>query len=375
MSKQSVNECLLLILFSLAGWIAVLCECRAETLPEFPQNAIWSRDVSNAPLNANSDAMIDRLSLLGGWGYGKFQIDQSMHVVRVPANALGTTMASVVAAPSGYTDIDCEALPGLQFPLPVGGAIEGHSDYSCDNVNDDCHLFVVMDGQKKLYESYQSNVNGSGQLESGCVIVWDLTKVYPPHGRGDQCTSADAAGFPMAPLLFNADEVHTASQVANGDIGHAIRFILPNAYMASLPPLPMHTKRQGLYVHPASHGGAPSGPSDSVPYGSRLRLKANFDVNAFTANTAARVILRSMQRYGIVLSDGGNIALTSEDDMFTTHKWSEFGFDENNVYMEQMLVGVHVTDFEVVETGPQILLTYDCVLVPDDFMFIDPFEY
>jgi serine/threonine-protein kinase len=145
--------------------------------------------------------------------------------------------------------------------------------------------------------------------------------------------------------------------------------------MASLPPLPMQTKRQGLYVHPASHGGAPSGPADSLPYGSRLRLKSAFDVNAFSTNVAARVILRSMQRYGIVLADGGNVALTSEDDMFTTHKWLEFGFDENNLYLEQMLVGVQVTDFEVVETGPQILLTYDCVRVPDDFLFIDEFDF
>jgi serine/threonine-protein kinase len=87
-----------------------------------------------------------------------------------------------------------------------------------------------------------------------------------------------------------------------------------------------------------------------------------------------------MKKYGIVLSDGGNIALTAEDDMFTAHKWSEFGFDEDEVYLEEMLIGVPITAFEVVETGPQIPLTYDCdsngnTLTPADFIFIDGYDY
>ena len=32
-------------------------------------------------------------------------------------------------------------------------------------------------------------------------------RTYTTAGRGLQCTSADAAGFPIAPLLFTADEV------------------------------------------------------------------------------------------------------------------------------------------------------------------------
>lgn len=338
----------------------------AATLPEFPPNAVWRRDISQAPLNAYSSAMI---SATGGWGSGnKFKIDQSMHVMHVLAgDEASTPKVTVVESPIGYTDPDCEPLSGLKFPLPDNGAIEGSTDYTCNNASDDCHLFVVMDGSRKLYESYSSNVNGQGQLESACVIIWDLNKVYPPQGRGEQCTSADAAGFPMASLLFNADEVSAAG--ANGDIGHAIRFILPNPSMAA-----------GVYVHPASHAGGPTGASNKIPYGSRLRLKSSFNIDAFSSNVAARVILRSMKKYGIVLSDGGNIALTSEDDRFTDHKWSEFGFDQIDTYLEEMLIGVQLSDFEVVETGPQIPLTYDCgsngnTLTPADFIFIDGYDY
>jgi len=307
------------------------------------------------------------ITATGGWGNGNvFQIDQSMHVMHVSAaNEATVPMATVVDGPYGYTSPDCETEAGLKFPLPVGGAIEGSTDYTCDNANEDCHLYVVLDGSRKLYESYQSNRNISGQLESGCVIIWDLNKVYPPQGRGEQCTSADAAGFPMAPLLFNADEVFAA--IPNGDLGHAIRFILPNPSMAA-----------NVYVHPASHAGGPSGSSNKIPYGSRLRLHGNYNISGYSP--AGQAVLRTMKRYGIVLSDGGNIALTAEHDMFTTKKWIDLGFDENNTYMEQMVAGVQLTDFDVIETGPQIPLTYDCDsngnhLTPADFIFIDGYDY
>lgn len=339
----------------------------AASLPEFPANAVWSRDIRQVTPNPNSTSMINAT---GSWGNGnKFQIDASMYVLHVSAaNEATVPMVSVVASGDGYSNPDCEPLTSLRFPLPPNGAIEGENGYSCP-LGDDCHLFVELDGSKKLYESYESNVNGSGKLESACVVIWDLKKVYPPQGRGEQCTSVDGAGFPVSPLLFNADEVHAASLTSNGDIGHAIRFILPNPSMAAL-----------VYVHPASHAGSPSGAADKIPYGSRLRLKSTFDIDNFSDNVAARVILRTMKRYGIVLSDGGNIALTAESDRFTTHKWLEFGFDEDDVYLEQMLVGVHLSDFEVIQTGPQIPLTYDCGsngnhLTPADFIFIDPFDY
>ena len=83
-------------------------------------------------------------------------------------------------------------------------------------------------------------------FNGGCLAVWDLTRDYwqpatppAPFARGDQCTSADAAGYPIAALLFSADDV------AAGSLNHAIRFILPNDRI-----------RKGAFVHPATHSGA-----------------------------------------------------------------------------------------------------------------------
>jgi hypothetical protein len=160
--------------------------------------------------------------------------------------------------------------------------------------------------------------------------------VYPPSGRGDQCTSADAAGFPIAPLLFNADEI------ATGSINHAIRFILPNERM-----------RAHVFVHPATHAGGPRGPVPAPPYGAHFRLKASYDVSQLMPE--AQVVARAMQKYGMFLADGGNIALSAQSDADTKAKYADSDFDSHSLW------GLKVTDFEVVDMGTPIHLTYNCI--------------
>lgn len=343
-------------------WVAIALSpivAAAAPLPRFPAGAVWNQDVSQALLAANSTTMISTLQQLGGWGNGGvLQIDFSMVVLHAAA---GAPTALVVAwpSPAAYYSPDCDA-PGFVFPLPPGGAIEGSVGYSCDHDNQDCHLLVQQGNT--LYEAYGATVS-AGSLQTICALRWDLTKRYPRSGRGEQCTSADAAGFPIASLLFNADEV-AAAVASGGDIGHAIRFILPNPRIAA-----------AAYVHPATHGTKPpngaSAPAASVPYGVRMRLKAGFDMSHY--NAAAQALLRTMQRYGIVLADGGNIALTGEADRFTTAKWADLGIDEH-VFVNGN-PSPQVADFEVVETGPRYTVTYGCVRNPDDFIFIDGYDY
>src|SRR5207249_1787693 len=140
--------------------------------------------------------------------------------------------------------------------------------------------------------------------------------------------------------LFSADEV------ANGAIDNAIRFILPNSRI-----------RSGVYVRPATHAGGPAGGSGLPPYGVRFRLRSDFPLASLPSD-GARVIARAMQRYGMILADGGNIALTARSDRFTSHTWSEVGVDTS------ALAAIQVTDMEVVGMGTPITLTYDCVRNP-----------
>ncbi len=301
----------------------------------------WNKDVSVFPISNRSAAIITVLATpvlnggLGGWGNGNvLQTDRSIAILY----ADNTTPRGTVSAAPGYYLPDGEATP-LQMPLPLNGNTEGNPGYACDRANEDCHVLVVERTEKKLYELYNATGTASSMVALG-AFVWDLTKQYTDVLRGDQCTSADAAGLPMAALIPTADEV------AAGDVPHALRFILPNPRM-----------KAGVFVRPATHAGGPSsGNPDAPPYGVRFRLKASFDETPY--NASARVILRAMKKYGMILSDGGNIALTFADDKLSTAKWANLGITN------QTFNTIRVTDFDVVDLGPEIVNTFDCVRAP-----------
>jgi serine/threonine-protein kinase len=299
----------------------------AGTGPVFQAPNVWTQAVDGAALHADSAAMMARLISDGGFGGGHLQVDFSFTVL----DAGATTPHVALHQADDYTLPDCDA--PATVPLPPGGAIEGMDGYACPG--GDCHLLVVDRDAGKLYETYQADLSG-GALASTCTVVWDLTRTYLADLRGQQCTSADAAGLPIAPLLFSADELSA------GSIDHAIRFILPNDHM-----------RAATYVAPATHAGAPGGAADALPYGSRLRLKASADLSALSP--AAQVVARALKKYGMILADGGNIALTARDDRFTAAKWDAVGFDSHSLF------ALTPSAFEVVDTTAPVVLTYDCV--------------
>jgi hypothetical protein len=88
----------------------------------------------------------------------------------------------------------------------------------------------------------------------------------------------------------------------------------------------------------------------------RFRLRANFDETPYNPN--ARVILHAMKTYGMILSDGGNIALTFADDRLSAGKWATLGVTAST------FDPVQVSDFEVVDLGAEIPLTFNCVRAP-----------
>ncbi len=295
----------------------------------------WNKDVSAFPVASRSAAIISALVGLGGWGNGNvLQTDRSIAILY----ANSSTPRGTISAAPGYYLPDGDTTP-LQMPLPLNGNTEGNPGYACDRANDDCHVLVVEQSEKKLYELYNATGTASSMVALG-AYVWDLTKQYTDVLRGDQCTSADAAGLPMAALIPTADEV------AAGEVPHALRFILPNPRM-----------KAGVYVRPATHAGGPSSSNaNAPPYGVRFRLKASFDETPY--NTNARVILRALKKYGMILSDGGNIALTFADDRLSTAKWSALNITN------QTFNSIRVTDFDVVDLGAEIVNTFDCVRAP-----------
>ncbi|MES2624438.1 MAG: hypothetical protein V4628_04110 [Pseudomonadota bacterium] len=328
----------------------------AEVLPQFPAGSVWRQNISESVVHADSAKMLSTLELLGGFGGNLFQIDFSMRVVHADESAPMLKLVSRVDAEKNavyYAD-ECDAI-GSMVPVPKDAAIEGEDGMRCES-GGDCH-YLVTQGHL-LFEVYQANV-ARRSLEARCLATWDLDVVYPADNRGDHCTSADAGGLPIAPLLFNADEIQASlalDSTGEGDLGHVIRFILPNARIARDAALGGRAGR--LYVRPASHAGNPVGPASTVPYGAHLRLKNDFSLDNY--NPAARVILNTLKRYGMVLTDGGNTALTAESDYYTTTKWADLGIDSKVFARSRGNRTVRVSDFDVLDTGPRIAETYDC---------------
>jgi hypothetical protein len=293
--------------------------------PYFTTPMFWNLDVSAAPRAASSAATISALAAAGGWGNSnKMQIDFALDVLS--ANA--TTLQRTFTPTEDFFSPDCDL---TRVPVPAGGNIEDESGYACTG-DGDCHLLVFDTSAHKLYEMWRANITST--FQGGCLAVWDAARTYTSTLRGNQCTSADAAGFPISPLLFTADEVKA------GHIDHAIRFILPNSRV-----------KRG-FVRPATHATNTTGGSSAPFYGVHFRLRADYPIANLPPG--ARVVARAMQRYGMYHADGGNIALTAQSDRHTAAKWA-------GLLGPSDLAALRVTDFEVIDHGAPFALTDDCV--------------
>jgi serine/threonine-protein kinase len=301
----------------------------------FPASSVYYQDITNAPKDSESDQVIAAIQSKGGWGNGNnFSIDFSIDVLTGDS---ATPMMTFMPTADFYSP-DCD---NVMMPVPAAGAVEGETGYSC-TMGGDCHLIVVEKTLGKLYEMWRADITG-GVFNGGCLAVWDLTRDYAPHGRGEGCTSADAGGFPITAMLFTADEV------AAGHIDHAIRFILPNDRI-----------RKGVYVHPATHStfaSASTTPALAAPYGARFRLRPDYPIA--NLSTGGQVVAKALMKYGMILSDGGQVPLTAANDQFTTAKWS-------GLLGASDIAAIQVGDFVMVDGGARIPYTQntDCTRVP-----------
>ena len=299
----------------------------ASSGPYFTTPMFWNYDVRTAPKAANSATIIASLKAAGGWGNSNImQIDFTIPVHK----ATSTTPKRSFTKNASFYSPDCDY---TSVPIPSGGWVEGNSGYTCSN-GGDCHLIVYDTSTKKLYEQYKASLT-STSYSGGCLSVWDGAKTYSTQLRGEQCTSADAAGFPIAPLMFTADEVKA------GAINHAIRFILPNNRI-----------KKG-YVRPATHATNTTGGANAPYYGVHLRLRANYPIDSLPS-AGAKVVARAMQKYGMYHADGGNIALTAASDRNTAAKWA-------GLLAARDLQALKVEDFEVVDHGAALPFGYNCV--------------
>ena len=285
---------------------------KLEQITIFPSDNPLNQDISAAPVDTRSAAIIKLIGTPGlhpDFGSGLYNgAPMGIPFILVCKNQ---TKESVLFRGNSYDgNYGSESDPG-PYPIPLSAPIEG-------NGSGDSHVLAVDVDNLKLYELYNASVGTKGWEASGGVI-WDLkSNGQRPAGW----TSADASGMSILPLLVRYEEVLL------GKIDHAIRFTL------SKP------KTMIAYTAPASHwsSGDNSDPNAPTPYGMRLRLKADFDISAFSQTN--QVILTALKKYGLIFADiGSDFFITGAPDQ----RW-------NNDDLNQ-LKKITAASFEVVQMG------------------------
>ena len=270
--------------------------------PVFPKDNVWNAPVDHLPVDPNSGLYIQTIGvdkpLHADFGAGLYQGSP----FGIPFVVVGGNQkrARVKFEYSGESDLS-------NYPVPPNPPIEGGPSGKGDR-----HILIVDRDNCVLWEMYDVHPQADGTWSAGSGAIFDLKCNCL---RPDGWTSADAAGLPILPGLVRYEEV------AAGEIGHAIRFTVPR------------TRREAVW--PARHAASRLTDAQYPPMGQRFRLKAGYDTTNFSPQ--AKVILRALKTYGMLLADNGSpwfISGTPDD------RW------KNDVLSE--LKRVKGSDFEAV---------------------------
>ena len=232
--------------------------------PAFPADNVWNRRVDRLPVDPRSAEILAAIgdgSLHADFGSGLWD----GRPIGIPVTVVGrrTPRSRVTFEYASESD-------RVPYPIPAGVRVEGGGDR---------HAILVDRDACRLYELYALRREGGG-WRAGSGALWSLrSNRLRPAGW----TSADAAGLPILPGLARYDEV------ARGRIAHALRFTVARTRRA--------------YVWPARHFASSETDPSLPPMGLRLRLRADYPIGRFPPQ--ARVVLRALKEYGMVVADNG----------------------------------------------------------------------
>jgi len=273
----------------------------------FPADNPWNQDISNAPIDPNSNNLIASIGNTVNL-HPDFGTVWNGAPNGIPYIVVSGTQPRV---PMNFIWYDDESDPG-PYPVPPDAPIEGGPSSTGDR-----HVLVIDRDNWKLYEMGNAYpVNGGASWNAGGGAIFDLnSNALRPAGW----TSADAAGLPIFPGLVRYDEVFE-----QGEIKHALRFTAQNTRHA--------------YVYPARHYASNDTNPNRPPMGMRVRLKASFNISTFSPRI--QVILRALKKYGMFLADNGsNWYISGAPDP----RWSD-----NELNALKTIAG---SNFEVVQMG------------------------
>jgi len=272
----------------------------------FPASNLWNTDISNYPVDPNSANIINYIgssvTLHPDFAAGTYK----NQTIGIPYQVEAGTQPKVTVT----LGVDAsESDPGPE-PIPSNAEIEGYPKPG----NGDRHVLVLDKDGCWLYELYNASLK-NGQWSADSAAIWDMTI---NEQRPYTWTSADAAGLPVFVGLARYDEV------AAGAINHALRFTVPSS--------------QRAFVLPATHWASTVTNPSAPPMGTRLRLKASFDISGFPADD--QVLLTAMKKYGLILADNGSAIFISG---VPDNRWNNSDLN--------LLKSITASNFDVVAQG------------------------
>jgi hypothetical protein len=234
--------------------------------PLFPASSHWNQRVDRLPVDPRSDAIVRSIgvgdTVHPDFGSGLYE----GRPIGIPVNVVPRTQRKQRVRFEYASESDRGP-----YPIPSRPRIEGGSDR---------HILMVQRGTCRLYELFAAARSGGG-WQAGSGAIFDLrSNRLRPAGW----TSADAAGLPILPGLARYEEV------ARGAIDHALRFTVSRSRRA--------------YLYPARHFASSLTDPDLPAMGQRVRLKRG--VRAASFPRQARVVVRALQRYGMIVADNGS---------------------------------------------------------------------
>ena len=275
---------------------------KARDCPLFPRSFTLNQRVDRLPVAAGSDRIVASIGaddpLKADFGSGTYDGGP----IGIPFDVVTrrTPRSRVRFEYAGESD-------RVRYPIPRGVHIEGGPDADGDR-----HALLLDRDRCRLFELFALR-GGPGSWSAGSGATWNLrSSRLRPRGW----TSADAAGLPILPLLARYDEVR------RGKVDHALRVTVQRSRSA--------------YVYPARHFASDDDDPALPRMGERLRLKSGVDVSGYPRQ--ARVVLRALKTYGLIVADNGS-------DWFVSGAPSS-GWDNDQL---QSLRGITGRDFEVVD--------------------------
>jgi len=255
----------------------------------FGSQSVWKQDITNAPLHANSTAMVKNLADQAAKYYGgiaafnAYRYSTSVYTV-----SAGTPRVDVKwhnCQKKNYTPAGLLGAGGQfsQVPIPTDAVPAAGTDGE---------LTIYSPATDQMWEFWQAKkVDGTWQACWGGRI----DKVSSDPGYFSNGFGASASGLAIAGGTIGIKEVQA------GSIDHALALAIPAPGNWSTVSWP--AQRSDGYDKSAAQ----------IPEGTRLRLDPSIDVDKLKLTPIAKMIAKAAQKYGFILTDkAGCVAVTAE---------------------------------------------------------------